>query len=78
MLAGNIFQGYLGEPIKTKVDVVAQTEITVTHNLNRDVFIAVRDSNGEDITSGVEIDVLSSNHFRVSGTPAITGSILYF
>jgi hypothetical protein len=55
-----------------------QSEITVVHNLNKTLIIQVLNSGGEYITSGVDIDVISSNQFRVSSTSAFSGSVVYF
>jgi hypothetical protein len=55
-----------------------QSEITVVHNLNKTLIIQVLNSGGEYITSGVDIDVVSSNQFRVSSTSAFSGAVIYF
>lgn len=55
-----------------------QSEITVVHNLNKTLIIQVLNSGGEYITSGVDIDVISSNEFRVSSTSAFSGTVIYF
>jgi len=55
-----------------------QLEITVTHNLNKTLMIQVLNSDGEYITSGVDIDVISKNEFKVSSTSAFSGAVIYF
>jgi hypothetical protein len=60
-----------------RVDFINQTEIFVTHYLNKNVLINVLDQNGEYITSAVEIDVISSNQFRVRSSSLLSGTILY-
>jgi hypothetical protein len=46
--------------------------------LNKTLMIQVLNSGGEYITSGVDIDVISSNEFRVSSTSAFSGAVIYF
>jgi len=57
---------------------INQTNITVTHNLNKTLMIQVLNSGGEYITSGVDIDVISSNQFIVSAATPFSGTIIYF
>ncbi len=57
---------------------VDQTNITVTHNLNKTLMIQVLNSSGEYITSGVDIDVISSNQFTVSAATSFSGTVIYF
>lgn len=61
-----------------EVEFTNETEIIVNHNLNKNVIVQVLSSDGEFITTGVDIDVLSKNEFRVSGTIAFSGTIIYF
>jgi len=57
---------------------INQTNITVTHNLNKTLMIQVLNSSGEYITSGVDIDVISSNQFTVSAATPFSGTVIYF
>jgi hypothetical protein len=59
-------------------DFINQTNITVTHNLNKTLMIQVLNSSGEYITSGVDIDIISSNQFSVSATAPVSGTVIYF
>jgi|DEB0MinimDraft_4_1074332.scaffolds.fasta_scaffold498465_1 hypothetical protein len=69
--------GQIGVAVN-KVTFSNQSEITVVHNLNKTLMIQVLNSGGEYITSGVDIDVISSNEFRVSSTSAFSGAVIYF